>query len=374
MDEQPGVALRLLSPGTELPQLARLLDQAGVLLGGAVSLTRVAWVDQLEPASTETGSIVSLIGIGGELGCGLDDLTALRSASSRMPLVALLSSDDELLALAALSAGADEALSLRGLDARRLSRAIERSVARRRAAWDARPDDAGSAGERGLGGRVALPLWLLQQRLAAVQYSIEEVEVALEGEPAAATEGYAVPEGPPRTFVPGAQVREELQSQFRRIWPGLLAKAIETAAEVGEAVRNMAQDDGHQRYRVLVIDDEPTMRSLLREALGGVYDVVTAGGGAEALNLLHRDQRFHAIVCDVSMPGVDGVQVLQSLRSMVPVLASRLVFWTAGGFDGDTQRALLEVPNPVLPKADLALLRETLDRRLRGLRAGGERA
>lgn len=59
---------------------------------------------------------------------------------------------------------------------------------------------------------------------------------------------------------------------------------------------------------VLIIEDDSASREayamLIRNALG--YDVVTAEGGAEALELLRQGLRPGIIVLDLSMPGMDG--------------------------------------------------------------------
>ncbi|MGH2498557.1 MAG: response regulator transcription factor [Candidatus Limnocylindria bacterium] len=65
---------------------------------------------------------------------------------------------------------------------------------------------------------------------------------------------------------------------------------------------------------ILVVDDEPRVRSALRRALilGG-YEVAVAGSGEEALRYLS-SQTAEAVVLDVLMPGVDGLEVCRRLR------------------------------------------------------------
>jgi two-component system response regulator MprA len=66
---------------------------------------------------------------------------------------------------------------------------------------------------------------------------------------------------------------------------------------------------------LLVVDDEPAVRQSLRRALGlEGYEVATAHDGAEALEALTRAD-YEAVVLDVSMPGVDGLEVCRRLRS-----------------------------------------------------------
>jgi len=84
------------------------------------------------------------------------------------------------------------------------------------------------------------------------------------------------------------------------------------------------------RGRILLIDDEPMLLRTLEEAVAESHDVVTAIGGAAAINLLARDQRFDLIICDLQMPQVDGVAVHDALRSSAPELVSRFVVMSGG--------------------------------------------
>lgn len=66
---------------------------------------------------------------------------------------------------------------------------------------------------------------------------------------------------------------------------------------------------------VLVVDDDSSIRSFVSQALGDEgYEVRQAANGAEALDALARS-RPDLILLDVRMPGVDGWQVLDELRS-----------------------------------------------------------
>ena len=67
--------------------------------------------------------------------------------------------------------------------------------------------------------------------------------------------------------------------------------------------------------RVLVVDDDPQVLRLLQVnfELEG-YDVVAASNGQEALDAAAKGD-LDAVVCDVMMPGMDGFEVLKSLRA-----------------------------------------------------------
>lgn len=67
--------------------------------------------------------------------------------------------------------------------------------------------------------------------------------------------------------------------------------------------------------RILVVDDDASMRHMLRRVLTGAgYEVELAGDGKEALDILNRRQ-FHLALVDVKMPRMDGLAFLARLTS-----------------------------------------------------------
>ncbi|MGD8395977.1 MAG: response regulator [Candidatus Eiseniibacteriota bacterium] len=72
--------------------------------------------------------------------------------------------------------------------------------------------------------------------------------------------------------------------------------------------------------RVLIVDDEAELRETLAERMTARgLTVATAASGAEALEILeHRD--FDAVVLDLAMPGLDGVETLRRMLSINPDL------------------------------------------------------
>jgi two-component system, cell cycle sensor histidine kinase and response regulator CckA len=73
---------------------------------------------------------------------------------------------------------------------------------------------------------------------------------------------------------------------------------------------------------VLVVDDEPTVLNLCRRMLEvGGYEVLTAGGGNEALRLLRSNaQRIDLALVDVIMPAMNGIELANLLRQARPGL------------------------------------------------------
>ena len=75
---------------------------------------------------------------------------------------------------------------------------------------------------------------------------------------------------------------------------------------------NLANDDA--KSRVLIVDDDVAIRNAVRRLLvRAEFNVTTANSALEALELL-KTQRFDAIVTDIMMPGMDGLEFLRLLR------------------------------------------------------------
>jgi CheY-like chemotaxis protein len=80
------------------------------------------------------------------------------------------------------------------------------------------------------------------------------------------------------------------------------------------------------RGRVLLVDDEEEIREVgqgMLENLG--FDVTTAGDGLGALKLLGSGERFDAVLLDLTMPRLDGVETLNRIRADHPGLPVVLV-------------------------------------------------
>ena len=78
--------------------------------------------------------------------------------------------------------------------------------------------------------------------------------------------------------------------------------------------------------RVLVVDDDPEIRDLLRDALSGDgYLVDCAGDAADALAFI-REQIYAVALVDFDLPDMNGVMLHRKMREMDPELASATLF------------------------------------------------
>lgn len=128
---------------------------------------------------------------------------------------------------------------------------------------------------------------------------------------------------------------------------------MSTVSHPNASERGMDRRGRLGSVRVLVVDDESSLTELLAMALRYEgWEIRTAGDGAEALRSA-REFRPDAVVLDVMLPDIDGLEVLRRLRADtpdIPVLfltakddvADRIAGLTAGGDDYVTKPFSLE--------------------------------
>lgn len=68
--------------------------------------------------------------------------------------------------------------------------------------------------------------------------------------------------------------------------------------------------------KILVVDDDKQVADLVTEYLSSIgYDAVSAYGGSDALDLIQEDE-FHLIITDMRMPGMSGLELLESVKAI----------------------------------------------------------
>jgi signal transduction histidine kinase len=95
------------------------------------------------------------------------------------------------------------------------------------------------------------------------------------------------------------------------------------------------RDDGKQRLRILVIDDEATFLRSLVLVLEDMHDVTPCSNAKEALELVRKDPfAFDAVLCDLSMPQFDGAAFYEEMKRLGA--ADRFVLMTGGAYTSRT--------------------------------------
>jgi len=70
--------------------------------------------------------------------------------------------------------------------------------------------------------------------------------------------------------------------------------------------------------RVLIIDDDTNLLAGLQRVLGKRFDIVFATGGQNALDMIADGNTFAVVLCDMRMPGMDGIETLERITKVAP--------------------------------------------------------
>lgn len=92
--------------------------------------------------------------------------------------------------------------------------------------------------------------------------------------------------------------------------------------------------------KILVVDDSATVRQQVRAALADTgFEIVEAADGVEGLDAIVAREDLAAVVCDVNMPRLGGLQLLEMLNEKGRVPALPVVMLTTEGQPALMQRA-----------------------------------
>jgi CheY-like chemotaxis protein len=115
------------------------------------------------------------------------------------------------------------------------------------------------------------------------------------------------------------------------------------------------------RYRVLVVDDEPTLRLGFSYALSD-HDTDTAANGSEALLKLE-NSNYDIVILDLRMPDIDGLRVIESLRrhgNFLPVVLCSAVITPSAALRAITGQVVDFLLKPVRPAELRGVVRHVL--------------
>ncbi len=129
---------------------------------------------------------------------------------------------------------------------------------------------------------------------------------------------------------------------FRIVLPASERQTIESRPAPGVITQTTA--------RVLMIDDEAGVGRSTRMLLSPEYDIHPVTRAREGLELLAGGARFDAIVCDLMMPEMSGIEFYHQLSQSAPAYARRVVFLTGGAFTQQARDFLETVAQPTIDK------------------------
>jgi len=181
-------------------------------------------------------------------------------------------------------------------------------------------------------------------------------QISIESTPAHPTDG------PPVGGVAGAidagpqrgEDREHPAEPDRRVGTlvrVVLPPAIDVPAPAPGTERVASPPSGGQRrHRVMLVDDEPLVVQTIERLLCRDYDITVALCGRDALAQIAQGVRFDAIVSDVMMPNMTGLELVEELQRTAPDQVQRLILLSGGAVTAHTRERLDALGVPQLDK------------------------
>ncbi|WP_437816870.1 hybrid sensor histidine kinase/response regulator [Sorangium sp. So ce1078] len=160
-------------------------------------------------------------------------------------------------------------------------------------------------------------------------------------------------------------------STFRVVLPaatGSEARALATAGPGASSGRRenrrlaAAAPGAAPRQRVLIIDDEPMLTRAIAGTLEPRHETTATASARDALTRIRAGERYDAILCDLMMPDMTGMDFYASLAEHAPEQQRRVVFLTGGAFTERSKAFLQQVNARLLLKPfDAATLLSLVD-------------
>ena len=148
--------------------------------------------------------------------------------------------------------------------------------------------------------------------------------------------------------------------------PVELPRCLEEEESYCEDPKGHSQVAASPRKRILIVDDEPLFGQTMKVLLGADHEVVVARTGGEGLQRLLLERRFDLVLCDVSLPDIEGPALYEEVQRRDPELAQRFVFVTGGAFHESAREFLRRYQGPRLDKPfSLGALERLLESRAR---------
>jgi two-component system cell cycle sensor histidine kinase/response regulator CckA len=103
--------------------------------------------------------------------------------------------------------------------------------------------------------------------------------------------------------------------------------------------------------QILIVDDDVLFLKTTKLILEPKYAVTTVNGGQQALDLINQDNiSFDLIICDLSMPEINGAQLYLNIIKKGTGLEDRFIFMTTGPYCGYINEFSINKKNPCIQK------------------------
>ncbi len=91
--------------------------------------------------------------------------------------------------------------------------------------------------------------------------------------------------------------------------------------------KNMSET-GSIKKTILAVDDSKVMHGMIKQVLGQKYRVLVADNAMDALSMIYHEQ-VAVLLLDVSMPGIDGLELCRTVRSIPQFQTLPIIMLTA---------------------------------------------
>lgn len=129
----------------------------------------------------------------------------------------------------------------------------------------------------------------------------------------------------------------------------------------------MREEAGVEKFKVMIVDDEEDfLETILKRLKTRGVDVTGAESGYKALELMD-NKDFDVVICDVKMPGMDGIETLREMKKKKPLTEVIMLTGHASvesGIQGMQLGAFDYVMKPVALDELLEKMRQAYERRV----------
>lgn len=147
----------------------------------------------------------------------------------------------------------------------------------------------------------------------------------------------------------GGRMEVESQVGAGSTFRVLLAPAAPARADT-PAITAPRTSPTQRRGRLLVVDDDPAVRTAIQRGLSVSHEVRTSAGARDAMALLEGGDCFDVIVCDVMMPEQSGPELIAGMLKRWPALVDKILIVTGGAFTKHAGEFLERTRHPVIEK------------------------